>query len=83
MMVLVGAALIIDLRALGFAHDIPLHAMDRLFGVLWSAFAVSAVTGTMLFIANADMRGQQLIFWTKLAPWTLTFMEPGLVYFLN
>jgi hypothetical protein len=67
MMVLVGAAVIIDLRVLGVAQDIPLHAMNLLFRVMWSAFAVNAVTGTMLFIASADTRGPQLIFWVKIA----------------
>jgi hypothetical protein len=67
MMVLVGAALVINLRLLGFAADIPLPAMGRLFRVLWGAFAINAVTGTMLFIAAADTRGVQPLFWTKLA----------------
>jgi hypothetical protein len=67
MMVLVGAALMIDLRLLGFGRTIPLQSMDRLFRIIWSAFALNAVTGTMLFIADADKRGPELIFWTKLA----------------
>lgn len=67
MMVLAGAAFVIDLRLLGFAPDIPLPSMDRLFRVVWSAFAVNAVTGAMLFITAADTRGRQLLFWTKLA----------------
>jgi hypothetical protein len=67
MMVLVGAALMIDLRLLGFGLAIPLRSMDRLFGIVWAAFALNAVTGTMLFIADADKRGPSLFFWTKLA----------------
>jgi len=67
MMVLVGAALMIDLRLLGFGRAIPLQSMDRLFRIIWAAFALNAVTGTMLFIADADKRGPELIFWTKLA----------------
>jgi hypothetical protein len=67
MMVLVGAALMIDLRLLGFGRTIPLQSMDRLFGIVWAAFALNAVTGTMLFIADADKRGPSLFFWTKLA----------------
>src|SRR6476661_8812227 len=65
MMVLVGAALMIDLRLLGFGRGIPLQALDRLFSVMWGAFALNAVTGTMLFIADADKRGPSLFFWTK------------------
>jgi hypothetical protein len=67
MMVLVGAALMIDLRLLGFGRAIPLQSMTRLFRIIWAAFALNAVTGTMLFIADADKRAPELIFWTKLA----------------
>jgi hypothetical protein len=74
MMALVGAALMIDLRLLGFGRAIPLQSMDRLFSIVWSAFALNAVTGTMLFIADADKRGTSLFFWTKLA-----FVALGLV----
>ena len=74
MMVLVGAALMIDLRLLGFGRGIPLQSMDRLFRIVWAAFALNAVTGTMLFIADADKRGPSLFFWTKLA-----FVALGLV----
>jgi hypothetical protein len=74
MMVLVGAAMMIDLRLLGFARTIPLQSIERLFRVVWAAFALNAVTGTMLFIADADKRGPSLFFWTKLA-----FVALGLV----
>src|SRR5437870_13908862 len=74
MMVLVGAALLIDLRLLGFGRGIPLQSMDRLFRVMWVAFALNAVTGTMLFVADASKRAPSLIFWTKLA-----FVAVGLV----
>jgi hypothetical protein len=67
MMVLVGAALMIDLRLLGFGRGIPLTSLERMFRVMWAAFALNAVTGTMLFIADADKRGPDPLFWTKLA----------------
>jgi hypothetical protein len=74
MMVLVGAAMMIDLRLLGFGRAIPLQSIARLFRVVWGAFALNAVTGTMLFIADADKRGTSLFFWTK-----LTFVAVGLL----
>lgn len=74
MMVLVGAAMMIDLRLLGFGRGIPLQSIERLFRVVWGAFALNAVTGTMLFIADADKRGPSLFFWTK-----LTFVAVGLI----
>jgi len=66
-MVLVGAALMVDLRLLGFGRSIPLQSMARLFRVMWWAFALNAVTGSMLFVADASKRGTSLIFWVKLA----------------
>src|SRR5205823_702150 len=66
MMVLVGAALMIDLRLLGFGRSIPLGSMQRLFGVMWGAFWLNLVTGTMLFIADATKRATQPLFIVKL-----------------
>ena len=62
MMVLVGAALMIDLRILGFARAVPIGSMTRLFKVMWWSFALNAFTGTMLFIADATKRGTSLFF---------------------
>ena len=67
MMVLVGAALMVDLRLLGFGRAIPLSSMGRLFGVMWGAFWLNLVTGTMLFIADATKRATQPLFIVKLA----------------
>ena len=66
MMVLVGAALMVDLRLLGFGRAIPLSSMGRLFGVMWGAFWLNLVTGTMLFIADATKRATQPLFLVKL-----------------
>ena len=67
MMVLVGAALMVDLRLLGFSRAIPLGSIERLFGVMWGAFWLNLVTGTMLFIADATKRATQPLFIVKLA----------------
>ena len=66
MMVLVGAALMVDLRLLGFGRAIPLGSMGRLFRVMWGAFWLNLVTGTMLFIADATKRATQPLFLVKL-----------------
>ena len=66
MMVLVGVALTIDLRLLGFGRGIPLSSLQRLFRVMWGAFWLNLVTGTMLFIADASKRGTQPLFLIKL-----------------
>ena len=67
MMVLVGAALMVDLRLLGFGRAIPLGSMSNLFRVMWGAFWLNLVTGTMLFIADATKRATQPLFLVKLA----------------
>ena len=66
MMVLVGSALMIDLRLLGFGRGIPLSSLERLFRVMWGAFWLNLLTGTMLFIADASKRGTQPLFLVKL-----------------
>src|SRR4029453_7053886 len=66
MMVLVGSALMIDLRLLAFGRAIPISSLERLFRVMWSAFWLNLVTGTMLFIADASKRGTQPLFLLKL-----------------
>ncbi|HSQ05686.1 MAG TPA: hypothetical protein VLN59_16730 [Burkholderiales bacterium] len=79
MMLLVGVASMVDLRILGFGRAIPLQSMDRLFRIVWSAFALNAVTGTMLFIASADTRGPDPVFWTKLAFVAIGLITAGMI----
>ncbi len=66
MMVLVGASAMLDLRLLGFGRGIPLDSLKTLFRVMWPAFYLNAVTGTMLFAADATKRGTSVIFFAKL-----------------
>ena len=66
MMVLVGASAMLDLRLLGFGRGIPLDSIKTLFRVMWSAFILNAVTGSMLFAADATKRGTSVIFLVKL-----------------
>jgi hypothetical protein len=66
MMVLVGSALMIDLRLLGFGRGIPISSLERLFRVMWGAFWLNLITGTMLFIADASKRATQPLFLLKL-----------------
>ena len=66
MMVLVGAAAMVDLRMLGFGRAIPLRSMGTLFTVIWGGLIVNGVTGTMLFVADATKRGTSTIFLVKL-----------------
>ena len=66
MMVLAGAAAMIDLRLLGFGRGIPLGSMRTLFQVVWAGLLLNAVTGSMLFVADATKRGTSVIFLVKM-----------------
>ena len=65
--VLVGASMAFDLRLLGIARVIPLGVLRMLFPVMWSGFCVNAVTGSMLFAANATTRATSMVFLAKLS----------------
>jgi len=64
--IVVGAGAVIDLRLLGYARRIPLAALTALFPMIWVAFAVNALSGVILFIADATIKSAQPVFWIKL-----------------
>lgn len=64
--IVVGASMIIDLRLIGRARAIELVDLSALFPVIWWAFAVNALTGVLLFIADATRKSGQPIFFVKL-----------------
>jgi hypothetical protein len=63
---LVGAAAVLDLRLLGMGGRLPLAPMRDLFHLMWIGFVVNAVTGTLLFAADAVRRGTSVFFLAKL-----------------
>jgi hypothetical protein len=56
MALLVGIVMAIDLRILGFAPALPLGPLVRFLPILWAAFWVNAVTGTILLVADATTK---------------------------
>jgi hypothetical protein len=74
---LAGGSAAIDLRVLGFAPGISLGATGRFLPLLWLAFAVNAVSGTLLFIAYPTKALTNPLFYVKLA---LVALAMGLVY---
>jgi hypothetical protein len=64
---LVGANMIVDLRLLGFARGIPLAPLKRLFVIMWTGFAINAVTGILLVIAYPTKSLTNVDFYVKLA----------------
>ena len=64
--ILVGAALIIDLRLLGFGAGIPVSALERLYPLVWTGFAINLASGVVLFVVQAADRIAQPVFLLKL-----------------
>lgn len=48
---LVGASVIIDLRILGVASDLPLAPLKGLYRIIWIAFWIQVVSGVLLLVA--------------------------------
>jgi len=48
---LVGASVVIDLRLLGVARDLPLAPLKGLYRVIWIGFWIQIVSGSLLLIA--------------------------------
>jgi hypothetical protein len=71
---LVGLNAAIDLRLLGFAAGIPLKSLERTFRLMWAGFGLNAVTGSLLFIADATKHSSNPAFFVK-----LFFVALGLV----
>ena len=74
---LAGGSAAIDLRILGFASGIPLKTMSRFLPVLWLAFVVNAISGTLLLVAYPTKALTNPIFYVKLC---LIALAVGLVY---
>src|SRR4051794_23017617 len=62
---LAGGSSAIDLRILGFASGIPLQRKSGLLPLLWTAFVVNAITGTILVIAYPTKQLTNPIFYIK------------------
>jgi len=48
---LVGASVVIDLRILGVARDLPLSPLKGLYGIIWTGFWIQVASGLLLLIA--------------------------------
>src|SRR5438034_7366083 len=47
---LVGASVVIDLRILGVARDLPLSPLKDLYRIIWIGFWIQVVSGALLLI---------------------------------
>ena len=64
---LVGFMVVIDMRILGLASGVPLPAVRPAMIVIWLAFVLNAVTGAMLFTADAERFYSNTMFRFKIA----------------
>jgi hypothetical protein len=64
---LVGASLVIDLRILGVAKELPLSPLKGLYKVIWTGFTIQVVSGSLLLIAYPTKAFTNLDFYLKLA----------------
>ena len=63
----VGISTAVNLRVLGVASRMSLAALRPLFRYMWIGFWVNAISGTLLFIADAPRRAANPLFELKLA----------------
>jgi hypothetical protein len=66
MALLVGIVAAIDLKILGFAPALPLAPLAKFLPILWVAFWINAVTGTMLLAADATTKMTNPDFFVKM-----------------
>lgn len=72
-----GGSVVIDLRLLGFAPQMPLKPMARFVPVLWLAFTVIVATGMLLLVAYPTKALTNPLFYIKLC---LVALAVALVY---
>lgn len=70
----VGTNTLINLRLLGFGRGIPLAALPSFYVTIWFGFVINAVSGLMLFAAEAKSMAAMPAFWLK-----LVFVALGMV----
>jgi hypothetical protein len=64
---LVGANLVVDLRILGVASELPLQSVKRLFRIMWMGFWLNATTGLLLLAAYPTKSLTNPVFYVKLS----------------
>ena len=65
--IVAGGSTMISVIVLGFWPRVPIKPFARMFPLLWVAFGVNAVTGTMMLVADATNKLTSLDFYIKMA----------------
>jgi hypothetical protein len=61
-----GLSTLLNLRVLGFARGLTFAVLTPFIPAIWVAFAVTAASGTALFVANPAPRLESVVFLVKL-----------------
>jgi hypothetical protein len=64
--IVVGLSAVVDLRLLGVARQLPLAPLERYFPIIWAGFGVSAMSGAILFAADATSKIASPLFGVKM-----------------
>ncbi|MGW8369829.1 MAG: hypothetical protein ACWGPN_14275 [Gammaproteobacteria bacterium] len=64
--IVVGISAMVGLRVLGFAKEIPLEPMFKLFPLMYVGFWINAVSGLLLLSANATGMLTMVMFYLKM-----------------
>src|SRR5215208_4626512 len=67
MAIVVGTCVVMDLRLLGVAGDVPLTSLRSVPRLVWGGFLVNAATGVALFAVDAEHKATQTVFFVKLS----------------
>jgi hypothetical protein len=62
----IGLSVFINLRVLGFARGLPFTVLKPFITLIWIAFGLAAVSGTLLLMSTASAKAQSPIFIAKL-----------------
>ena len=81
MSLLVGTSMIIDLRILGVASEIPLKPLKGLFTIMWIGFVMNVMTGLLLVTAYPTKEFTNYDFYGKLTFVTLSMVTMRKIYF--
>jgi hypothetical protein len=64
--IMVGAALMLDFRLLGWIKDIPFTFFSRILGFAWIGFAINFLSGLVLFSMEATSYVSNTLFLIKI-----------------
>lgn len=65
--IVVGTAMMVSLRVLGFARSVPLQSLEKMSVVAWLGVAINVLSGLFLFAADAPKFFFHPVFWIKIS----------------